>query len=280
MFFVRLLLALVFILLVASSYGASEARRDPVIRQAAIAMDGLDRPIRLALISDTHMSGPDMPPERLARIVAQINAQRPDLIVLAGDFMSEDKPMATRYTAAESVAPFAALRAPMGVIAVLGNHDYHRDSEAQLGRSFAAMGITLLNNSAVRRGPLSIGGVEDLFHGHPDIKKTVAAIHERGGAGLLVSHNPDVFPQKDTASIAVVLAGHTHCGQVKLPFVTSFWVPSRFYYDPSCGVIRDHKRTMVVSGGAGTSRLPIRLHAPPEFWIVTLSPRDKSLSRP
>jgi len=106
------------------------ATADPRLGFTRLEMDGLAAPIRLVLLSDIHMAGPDMPPERGRRIVGQINSLHPDLILIAGDSVS-DKAMSThQYSAADAVVPLAVLRARDGVIAVLGNHDHWRDAGA------------------------------------------------------------------------------------------------------------------------------------------------------
>src|SRR4051812_42808569 len=110
-----------------------EARRLPVMRTAAFGLPGLaagQRPIRVALLSDTHLSGPDNSPERLARIVDAINAAKPDLVLLAGDYIGDRKLIGPRYTAEQSVAPLASLKAPLGIVAVLGNHDHWEGARA------------------------------------------------------------------------------------------------------------------------------------------------------
>src|SRR5436853_3546488 len=119
-----LVLAALLILLLCWSYWSAIA--DPEVREARVELPGFpagQAPVRVALLSDLHVQGPDMPPERVARIVAQVNAQRPDLILIAGD-VAGDRALSRQYSTAESVAPLAGLRARLGTIAVLGNHDY------------------------------------------------------------------------------------------------------------------------------------------------------------
>ena len=131
-----------------------------------------------------------MPPERLARIVGQINALRPDLVLLAGDF-SGDRQLATRwYSYDEALAPLSALRAPLGVVAVLGNHDHWRDAEAAR-RALLANGVRVLSNDALRVGPLAIGGLDDDFTGRADVPRTVARMRQMGGVPVVLSHGPD-----------------------------------------------------------------------------------------
>jgi predicted MPP superfamily phosphohydrolase len=257
------------------------ARAMPIVRHAEIALpfpDGAPRrPMTIALLTDTHLSGPDNSPARMARIVSQINGLKPDLILLGGDYIGDDKGGAT-YDARESIASFAALRAPMGVVAVLGNHDSRSKvnqralSESDWRAAFARIGITLLQDGVVRRGPLAVGGLKDIYTRKLDIPGTMAAMRRAGGVPLILSHGPDVFPQlPDTPSLTLV--GHTHCGQIAFPIWGITYVPSRYGTRYACGLYRNGARTMIVSGGVGTSSAPIRMLAPPDIWLVTIRPR-------
>lgn len=252
----------------------------PQVRLAEIALpfpaDAAHDPVTVALLTDTHMSGPDNSPARMARIVAQINALRPDLILLGGDYIGDDKGGAT-YDARASIAPLAGLRAPLGVVAVLGNHD----SRSALNRvalssrdwvvAFSRIGITLLQDGVVRRGPLVIGGLKDIYTRKPDLPDTMTAMARMGGARLILSHGPDVFPAlPNTPSLTLV--GHTHCGQVALPFAGIVYVPSKYGTRYGCGLYRDGAKTMIVAAGIGTSGLPFRLLAPPDIWLITIKP--------
>ena len=257
------------------------ARAMPVVRRAEVVLpfpaDAPRAPVTVALLTDTHLSGPDNSPARMARIVAQINALKPDLILLGGDYSGDAKGGAT-YDARASIAPFAGLRAPLGVVAVLGNHDSRSQknqraiSGADWQAAFARMGITLLQDGAVRRGPLVIGGLQDVYTRRIDLPATLAAMARVGGAPLILSHGPDVFPAlPDVPSLTLV--GHTHCGQVALPFAGIVYVPTKYGTRYACGLYRDGARTMIVAGGVGTSGLPIRMLAPPDIWLITIRPQ-------
>jgi len=257
------------------------ARTMPVVGRAEVVLpfpaDAPRSPVTVALLTDTHLSGPDNSPARMARIVAQINALKPDLILLGGDYIGDAKGGAT-YDARASIAPFAGLRAPLGVVAVLGNHDSRSQKNQRALRgadwqtAFARMGITLLQDGAVRRGPLAIGGLQDVYTRRIDLPTTLAAMARVGGAPLILSHGPDVFPALPDAP-SLTLVGHTHCGQVALPFAGIVYVPSKYGTRYACGLYRYGARTMIVAGGVGTSGLPIRLLAPPDIWLITVRPQ-------
>ncbi|HUD90207.1 MAG TPA: metallophosphoesterase [Sphingobium sp.] len=252
----------------------------PIVREAEIMMpfpiDSPHEPLTVALLTDTHLSGPDNSPERMQRIVAQINGLKPDLILLGGDYIGDDKGGAI-YDAEQSIASFAGLHAPLGVVAVLGNHDSRskKNQRALSGpgwqAAFDRIGITLLQDGAVRRGPLAIGGLKDIYTRHIDISDTLAAMRRVGGAPVILSHGPDVFPRlPDDASLTLV--GHTHCGQIAFPFWGIVYVPSKYGTRYACGLYRDDRKTMIVAGGVGTSGLPARMLAPPDIWLITIRP--------
>ncbi len=253
------------------------ARAMPVVRRLDIALpfpsDAPRRPVTLAFMSDTHLSGPDNSPTRMARIVRLVNELKPDLVLLGGDYIGDDKGGAT-YGPDDSIAPFADLKPPLGVVAILGNHDAMRHAgigRKQWRKRFAQIGVRLLDNQAERRGPLAIGGLRDIYTGKPDIPGTLRAMAAVGGAPVILSHGPDIFPLlPDRPSLALV--GHTHCGQVALPFAGIVYVPSRYRTRYACGLYREGRKTLLVSGGIGTSGLPIRLLAPPDVWLVTIRP--------
>lgn len=249
------------------------AIQDPVVRETEVALSGWPAgqpPVRAVLLSDLHVAGPDMPPSRLARIVEQVNALSPDIVLIAGDFVSDKRSASRFYSAVESAAPLAGIRAPLGAVAVLGNHDHWRDT-AGMRQALTEAGVTVLDNDAVARGPLAIGGLDDDFTGRADLSRTLTSLRALPGARLVLSHSPDPFPEVPR-DVGLMLAGHTHCGQIRLPFVGAITTMSRYDERYACGRIDEAGRTLIVSAGLGTSVLPLRLGAVPDLWLVTLRP--------
>ncbi|WP_345725618.1 metallophosphoesterase [Qipengyuania proteolytica] len=274
--------SLAVIALLASMLGAkawSDTLGDPVVHRTSVATAALPagaRPITVALISDIHVAGPDMPPARLEEIVAQINALDPDIVAIAGDLVSERRTATHIYTPEEIVAPLAALTPRLGTVVVPGNHDHWYDMPA-LAAQLERYGIPLVANSAIRLGPLVIGGLDDAYTRREDIPETLVAMDKLGGGAILLSHSPD--PAADAPEgIDLVLAGHTHCGQIAYPWGGA---PAHFsdYGDRyACGRIDEGKRTVIVGAGLGTSLMPVRLFTKPEIWLVEVTgksePRD------
>ncbi len=216
-----------------------------------------------------------MPPERLSQIVRQANAQRPDAVLIAGDFVS-DKALATkRFSLENAIAPLGDLKSRFGTFAVLGNHDHWRSAAAAYS-ALRRAGINVLDNSAARAGPLVIGGLDDAFTHHDDLSATLRAMAALGGEPVLLSHSPDPFPRVP-AEVKLMLAGHTHCGQIRLPLVGAISYMSEYGDKYACGVVIEHGKTLVVGAGLGTSLLPLRLGAVPDMWLIVVKRRSRSL---
>jgi predicted MPP superfamily phosphohydrolase len=224
------------------------------------------------LISDVHIGNMAMDGARLSRIVAQINALKPDIVLIAGDFVYGHDPVAARGYAQDLIVPLSALRAPLGVVATFGNHD-EWTSPGPIGVALARAHITVLHNEAIARGPLAIAGIGDAFSGHADPFATAVALNALPGARIALSHSPDIAPHLPSG-INVFFAGHTHCGQAVLPFIGPVSKVSSDRY--LCGIVRDGTRTTIVTGGLGTSGVPLRYGAPPDLWLVTLGPKAGS----
>jgi hypothetical protein len=219
------------------------------------------------LLTDTHMGGPDQSPARLGRIVEAVNALRPDLILLGGDYKGEAKLPGFSYSREEAAAPLARLKAPLGVVAVLGNHDHWDDAGAWTALLQRA-GIEVLRNRAVRRGPIVVGGIDDAYTGHDDVDATLASARALDGPLVLLSHGALPF-RRMAPPIPPFLVGHSHCGQIALPFLGAVYLPYKHPIRYACGRYDEPGKTIIVSGGVGTSNLPLRLNAPPDYWLIT-----------
>jgi predicted MPP superfamily phosphohydrolase len=271
----RALLLIVLLAVALAGFGYWGATRAPIVREASVAMadwpEGAPR-LKVLLLSDVHVGAPDMTPERLAGIVAQANALAPDVVLIAGDFIS-DKRLSTRlYDYPDALAPLAGLRPRLATLAVLGNHDHWRNADAARA-GLAAVGITVLDNSAAEVGPLAIGGLDDPSTGHADLAATVEAMRRLPGAKLVLSHSPDPFPDLPP-DVTLMLAGHTHCGQVSLPLIGPLKTMSAYGKRYSCGRVDEAGKTLIVTAGLGTSGVPVRIGAPPDMWLLTLGPRS------
>ena len=228
------------------------------------------KPVTIALISDIHVAGPDMPPERLRGIVSQINALAPDYVMIAGDLVSEKRTATHIYTAEQVTAPLQELDKRIVKIAVPGNHDHWFGMEG-LRRGLRAASFTILKNSAGQFGPLAVGGLDDDYTGRADLPATLAVMERLEGVPILLSHSPDPFPDLP-ANFGTMLAGHTHCGQIRYPWGGSPATMSRYGQRYACGRVEENGNSVMVGAGLGTSVLPVRLFSRPEIWLITIRP--------
>lgn len=267
-----LIAALGIALLIAKAW--HDTMSDPEVRQAEVTLPGLPAQsggLRLLVMSDMHVAGPDMSPARLRRIVAQVNALHPDYVLLTGDLISDRRLASRHYSLQDAVAPLAGLRPRIGTAAVLGNHDHWRDA-AVAERELAKAGATVLRNRAARIGALTIGGIDDDFSHHADTAATVAAMRKLGPPYVAIGHSPDPFPDLPT-DVSLMLAGHTHCGQIRLPLFGAPAHMSRYGKRYACGRIDENGKTLFVTAGLGTSVLPFRFGVKPDVWLVMVRPR-------
>lgn len=244
---------------------------DPVVRRTIITTADLPAgspPVRIALISDIHVAGPDMPPERLERIVTQINALRPDVVMIAGDFVSDKRTATHIYRPDEIIAPLAGLETRLGVVAAPGNHD-HWYNLPGLAAELRRAGITLLSNEAEQVGPLAVGGLDDAYTGRDDVPATLSAMRGLSGPRIILSHSPDPFPALPP-DFGLMLAGHTHCGQIAYPWGGAPAHLSDYGDRYGCGRVDERGNTVITGAGLGTSLIWIRLFARPEIWILEL----------
>lgn len=250
--------------------------------------------LRAAVITDLHVCEPWLGLDRLRRIVARTNALLPDVVLLLGDYVASSRMgrVSRPVKHADWAAVLAGLKAPLGVHAVLGNHDWWEDHEVQRQGhgpvksriALEAVGIPVYENDAFRFEkdglPFWIAGLGDQwafwatdkttedYEGMDDLPGTLSKVTDDAPVILMV-HEPDIFP-KVPARVALTLAGHTHGGQVRIAGYAPL-VPSKYGQRYLYGHIVEDQRNMIVSAGLGCSVLPIRFGAPPEILLVTVA---------
>ncbi|MFN8483371.1 MAG: metallophosphoesterase [Anaerolineae bacterium] len=228
------------------------------------ALDGL----RIVQLSDLHVCA-WMPLPLLQRAARLAVAQRPDVIVLTGDYISHAR-HADRYAriAAEGMAD---LRAPLGVYACLGNHDYEGDPRT-IVREFERVGIPMLVNThrrlAVGGEALWLLGVDSARSGRPDLARALAGV-PGDGFKVLLAHEPDFADRVAPAAVHLQLSGHSHGGQIVVPSVPVRWLPRLGRKYPR-GLYRIGDMALYTNRGLGAGVLPLRHNCPPEITVIQL----------
>lgn len=231
------------------------------------ALDGL----RIAVISDLHAGAPYITLAKIERIVALSNAAKPDLVLITGD-VYENEVLGGAPLAPQAVtARLEALQAPLGVHLVLGNHDHQLDLPA-LRKLIAASRLDLDDNHVERivtgRAPFWLIGLADIVSDIPDLHGTLATVDDEAPI-IAFTHGPDLFPAVP-ARISLVVAGHTHGGQVRLPGLGALIVPSVYGRRRYAEGHVIEQTDLFVATGIGTSHLPVRFGVPPEISILRL----------
>jgi predicted MPP superfamily phosphohydrolase len=244
------------------AYGYLYERRALGVTRLALPLAGLPQAfegLRIGLMTDVHRSR-WVSHDDVSHAVDALMAERPDLIVLGGDYVT----WGDRRFVEPSAEVLSRLTAPHGVFAILGNHDDDHDMPAALRRR----GVLVLRDARtrldIRHESLEIAGIRFWTRRHADIARVV-----RGASGplILLAHDPRRLVEAEQLKIPLVLSGHTHGGQVVLPIAGAV---ARRRFPVLSGVSRRGGTTIFVSRGVGTVYVPVRINCPPEIAVLTL----------
>jgi hypothetical protein len=249
------------------AYGFLYGRHELAVVKEPIGVLGLPPALsglRIGLLTDLHRSR-WVSHEDVARAVAALMNERPDLIVLGGDYVTRGDRQYVR-PAAEVLEP---LEAPHGVFGILGNHDDDHDMPAALVRN----GVQVLKDARTR---VTINGEVIDFVGIRFWTKRAADIAAlvKGASGfvVLLAHDPRRLTEAAALDVPLVLSGHTHGGQVVLPGLGAIAAQK---FPVVAGIGRRRRTTMFVSRGVGTVYVPVRINCPPEVVVLTLNPASE-----
>jgi hypothetical protein len=247
-----------------------------VLHQETIEIDNWPAELsglRIALIADLHTDNRFINEKKLQKIVELTNAQNPDLIVLLGDYIQGGRrASAYRVEPEVTAAQMKNLRAPLGVYGVLGNHDWWYNGE-KVRHAFDNEGIPILEDEVKELSwhgkSFWLAGLADLWTRPQHVAPTLAKA-PAGSTIIALTHNPDIFPTLPQ-SVPLLLAAHTHGGQVNLPLIGTPVVGSRYGSKYTAGHIFENGHHMFVTTGIGTSILRVRFRVPPEIVILTVN---------
>ena len=246
-----------------------------VVRQQTIQIENWPSELnglKIAVLSDIHVDDWFVNERKVRTIVERTNQLQPELIVILGDYMSGNG-MVRRTVEPRVFAPILRdLRAPLGVYSVLGNHDSWYDV-TKLRQELEQNGIKVLENETAqvnaRNRSLWLVGLADLWTRPQKINETIEQVPQ-GEPIIALAHNPDIFP-KLPSHVPLLLAGHTHGGQVRFPIIGSVVESTRLGDRYSRGHIFENNRHLFVTTGIGTSILPVRFGVIPEIVLLTIS---------
>ena len=244
-------------------------RKDLSLRRWPEALHGFT----IAVLSDFHYD-PFFSIHPLRAAIAMVNALNPDLIALTGDFVSAPL-IGNAVRAASAAEPCAQLlkqlRAGLGLWAVMGNHDHGTD-QRRVTRALQAVGIQVLANrsAAIERDGARfwLGGLNDVLSYTADVRKTLRPVPADEPVVMLV-HEPDFADVVSRFAVDLQISGHSHGGQVRLPFLPPLYLPSlaRKYV---WGLYQVGDLALYTNAGLGTVNLPVRWNCPPEITLLTL----------
>ncbi|MCP4230373.1 MAG: metallophosphoesterase [bacterium] len=221
--------------------------------------------LRICQLSDFHV-GPYVRGFQIENAVGIANREKPDVVVLTGDFVSKHRRFAN-----ECAEALAGLDPPLGIYATLGNHDFWTDAE-YVASALRNVGITVLRDEKAELLPgLWFAGMDDWWEGSRDISGVVRSIPE-SDSYILLQHNPDIIlnPEAFGRSPALILSGHTHGGQVNIPGIGAPLVPTKLGSRYASGMFDFDGVKLYVTRGLGGITPPVRFNCPPEVAILTL----------
>jgi predicted MPP superfamily phosphohydrolase len=232
---------------------------------------GLDG-FKIVVLSDIHSGSRYVGAEKLQKVVSTVNGLDPDVVVFLGDLVGQEIVGGHYIDPGPAANALGLIKPRLAKIAVLGNHDWQFGGWA-VRVALEGGGFHVLENDALRLkragSPLWFAGLADLRTRRPEIADALAQVPAAEPV-VVLTHSPDVFP-RIPARVSLTLAGDTHGGQVRLPWLGAPIVPSRFGQRYAAGLIVEQGRRLFVTTGIGTSTIPVRFGVPPEVAEVKLA---------
>jgi len=270
--FFYIFLSLCTIAAVCLAYGFFLEPKRLVIREVSLPAPSYQGPpLRIVLLSDLHIGGRHVPASRISALTNAVNHLKPDVVLLAGDYVDGSLPRSNRSVEANTVIDqglkaLAGIKSSLGTFAVIGNHDNWYDG-AWIKRQLEENGATVLGNEGLNLPEICLIGMSDFYTDYP----SSAGYRDCNSdlAGIVLTHSPDAFRFLRTDT-ALAVAGHTHGGQINLPLIGRR-VTSTEAGKPLAYGLKDVGGVPVyITAGIGTSLLPARFRAPPEIVVITL----------
>jgi len=266
--------------LILTIYGSFIEPQMIVITEHSIALR-IEEPLRVVVISDIQV-GPYKGAAFLSRVVDKINQTIPDIVLIAGDIIEDER------SNLSSLEPLGSIRASAGVFAVLGNHDRgHRqnilgqriqflDRGEDVEDALEELNVQVLRNEhiiiSLGAENINLVGIDDLWSGDSDLSSAMTDMLDL--TTILLSHNPDIIKEEQSNDADLIVAGHTHGGQLRLPYIGALsTLPTTIGPSFDQGVFTlDKGSILALTRGVGEASLRARLFAWPEVMVLNLTP--------
>ena len=249
------------------SEGISQATAIKVTRHILDSNEENREAVKIAFLSDFHVTWNESSFKRVAEIVSMVKSERPDLILLGGDFTGEDYG-STNMIRARIIRSLDKLTDIAPTYTVLGNHEWWTNGPKWMN-AITDSNIVLIEGKqlslTVRNRAVCVRGLGDAYTDH---YQPLPFSSDCTGLKVTLTHDPYAVELDNQPGI--FLSGHTHCSQIKFPFISSFWTPTRASKDLWCGWTLHNGRASFTSAGLGTSIVPIRIGTTSGFDVITI----------
>jgi len=249
-------------------YGSFVEPRLLIVKQTSVELvDSPTQTIRAAVLSDIHV-GSFKKADWVSRVVKRVQEIQPDIVFILGDFVAKS------VADVQYLSPLSKLKAPYGVYAVTGNHEYHANASDEVIATLESYGIEVIENETlsleIGDKTLRLAGVSDIwFEG--DVGKTMQDVVEEDTT-IMLAHNPDVVLSDATRNADLVLAAHTHGGQISLPFIGPIpAVPTKLGRAFDKGWFEYNGQSLFITSGVGETGTRARLFNLPEIVEMDIS---------
>jgi len=231
----------------------------------------LEAPLKIVFFGDTHI-GEFNDHDQLDRIIEKINAENADLVIFTGDLIGSTGKFSVDPDAISQ--SLARINATYGKVAVTGNHEYALFRKYNYENLMRAAGFTVLINDWLDISELNVRllGLDDAFRGDPDLNLTDEVLVS--SYNILLTHEPDIVDEMDIDAVELVLAGHTHGGQISLPYLTEKILPTygKKYVQGLFAIGSQGQTDLFVTKGTGMTKLPFRFMNVPEIVAIEIVP--------
>ncbi len=240
------------------------------IKEAEIKLKNLPeqfRGVRIIHLTDFHSKKFGRREKKVLKMVSQLN---PDFVFITGDFVDRTT---KNIRNCKEFWKLLAQRYQNRVYGVLGNHEYSNSNHYYLKRALSESGIAILNNENkklfFKDEFINLIGVDDPRTSRDDLAKAMAGA-DNELPKILLAHSPDILNRIDDYKIDLILCGHTHGGQIRIPFIRPFWTPTKFKGKYAKGLFKVKSSYLYVNPGVGVTFFPIRINCPPEITLIKL----------